>query len=130
MDWLKKFMRGRYGIDQLSTALLVISIVLSILFRIYSSGLINILNLILLFAIFYRTLSKDRRKRYKENKKFLKIWDPISNGVNKRIQKIKNRKDYGYYKCSGCKQEIRVPKGKGKIKITCPKCKTTMIKKT
>ncbi|NLJ98819.1 MAG: hypothetical protein GX320_06100 [Tissierellia bacterium] len=130
MNWFRKFMVGRYGVDQLSTALLIVSIFFSILSRFFNSGVLNILNMIILFIIFYRIFSKDIGRRYQENNKFLKIWYPIKNKVSSRIQRIKSLKDYRYYKCSNCKQKLRVPKGKGRIAITCPKCKMTMIKKS
>lgn len=130
MNWFRKFMVGRYGVDQLSTALLIVSIFFSILSRFFNNGVLNILNMIILFIIFYRIFSKDIGRRYQENNKFLKIWYPIKNKVSSRIQRIKSLKDYRYYKCSNCKQKLRVPKGKGRIAITCPKCKMTMIKKS
>lgn len=123
-------MIGRYGTDQLSIALLAVSMIFSILFRIFDSSLLNILSIVLLITIFYRMFSKNIGKRYQENNKFLKYWYPIKNKLNKKMQKMKNRKDYRYYECSGCKQQFRVPKGKGKIIVTCPKCKKTMVKNT
>lgn len=130
MNWIRKFMIGRYGTDQLSIALLAVSMIFSILFRIFDSSLLNILSIVLLITIFYRMFSKNIGKRYQENNKFLKHWYPIKNKLNKKMQKMKNRKDYRYYECSGCKQKFRVPRRKGKIIVTCPKCKKTMVKKT
>ncbi|MCD7981014.1 MAG: zinc-ribbon domain-containing protein [Clostridiales bacterium] len=40
------------------------------------------------------------------------------------------RKIYKFYMCPHCSQKVRVPKGKGRIEITCPKCRTTFIKTT
>ncbi|HHV37916.1 MAG TPA: hypothetical protein GXX70_00285 [Tepidimicrobium sp.] len=130
MSWLRKFMIGRYGVDQLSTTLLIVSIIFSILSRFFNSSVLNIFNMILLIAIFYRTLSKNIGRRYRENAKFLGIWNPIASKIRRRINWIKGLKDYRYYKCSGCRQKLRVPRGKGKISITCPKCKVTMIKRS
>lgn len=130
MNWIKKFMTGRYGNDQLSIALLAFSIIFSIFSGIFDSSLLNILSMISLIIIFYRIFSKDIGKRYQENNKFLKHWYPMKNKARKKMQKIKSRKDYRYYQCPSCKQEFRVPRGKGKITVTCPKCKMTMIKKT
>ncbi|MGO1369089.1 MAG: hypothetical protein ACTHVE_03260 [Senegalia sp. (in: firmicutes)] len=127
MNWIKKFMIGRYGPDQLSTALLVLYIIFS---GIFHSTLLNILSMVLLIIIFYRMFSKDIGKRYEENNKFLKYWHPIKNKARKKMNRMKSRKDYRYYECLNCKQKLRVPRGKGKITVTCPKCKITMIKKT
>ena len=130
MNWLKKFMMGRYGVDQLSMALLVVSIFISILSSFVRVWVIEILNIVVLVIIFYRMFSKNIAKRYQENNKFLSIWNPIKNGVHNKIERIKGLKNYRYFKCSNCKQTLRVPKGKGKISITCPKCKTVMVKKS
>ena len=130
MNWLKKFMAGRYGVDQLSLTLLGISIFISILSSILHSQVLAILYIIPLGTVLYRMFSKDIAKRYQENVKFLNKWNSIKRKVNNRIKHIKSLKHYKYYKCSNCKQTLRVPRGKGKIAITCPKCKTVMIKKS
>ncbi len=123
-------MTGRYGVDQLSWALLVISILISILSRILDSQVLAMLYIIPLGIVLYRMFSKDISKRYQENIKFLNKWNSIKRKINNRIQRIKGLKYYKYYKCSNCKQTLRVPRGgKGKISITCPKCQTVMIKK-
>jgi len=130
MNWLKKFMANRYGVDQLSLTLLGISIFISILSSILHSQVLAILYIIPLGIVLYRMFSKDIAKRYQENVKFLNKWNSIKRKVNNRIKHIKSLKHYKYYKCSNCKQTLRVPRGKGKIAITCPKCKTVMIKKS
>jgi ribosomal protein L37AE/L43A len=66
----------------------------------------------------FRTLSRNTYKRYQENRKFLALQ-----------QRIKDR-DHRYFSCPRCKQTVRVPRGKGKIAISCPKCKEKFIKKT
>lgn len=130
MNWLKKFMTGRYGVDQLSWTLMGLSIFVSILSRFMNSQVLAILYLIPLVIVFYRMFSKNIAKRYQENMTFLNKWNPIKGKINTKIQRIKSLKYYKYYKCPNCKQKLRVPRGKGKISITCPKCKTVMIKKT
>ena len=130
MNWFKRFMVGRYGTDQLSMALMVIWIFISILSRFTGNRIINIFYIIMPIIIFYRIFSKNIAKRYQENMKFLRVWNPIKNKVKTKIQRVKDLKYYRYYKCSNCRQTLRVPRGKGKISITCPKCKTVMIKKS
>ncbi|HLR34819.1 MAG TPA: hypothetical protein VK071_05760 [Tissierellales bacterium] len=130
MNWLKRFMAGRYGLDQLSVVLIIVNFLISILLMFFNSRILNILSMILLIIVFYRVLSKDIAKRYQENMKFLSIWNPMKNKVVNKVKQIKNLKNYKYYKCPSCKQKIRVPRGKGKISITCPKCRTVIIKNT
>lgn len=130
MNWLKKFMAGRYGVDQLSMLLMGIQIFLSILSLFVKNQVITMLYIVIPVIILYRIFSKNIPKRYQENMKLLNAWNSIKNNVNNMIKRIKGSKDYRYYKCSNCKQNLRVPRGKGKVSITCPKCKTTMIKKS
>lgn len=130
MNWLKRFMIGRYGTDQLSIALIFLSIALSILSRFLPSRIIDIIYIALLIIAYYRIFSKNTYKRYIENQKFIGFWIPIQNKFKRKINRITSRKEYKYFKCTNCKQRIRVPRGKGKIKVTCPKCRNIMIKKT
>ncbi len=130
MNWLRKIMVGRYGVDQLSMALMSASILFSILSIFIKSPILMVLYMITLVFAFYRVFSKNIAKRYQENNKFLRVWNTVKRKINKVPQRIKGMKDYRYYKCSNCKQTLRVPRGKGKISITCPKCKTIMIKKS
>lgn len=123
-------MAGRYGGDQLSIALIIANLLISILSRVFNSKVLGILNFVISILILYRIFSKNITKRYEENMKFLNKWNPIKNKVSKKIKEIKGLKHYKYYKCPNCKQKLRVPRGKGKVSITCPKCKTEMIKKT
>lgn len=130
MNWLKRFMTGRYGADQLSWVILVVYFFISIMARIFNNRILDVLGIVALGIVVYRMFSKNISARYQENTKFLNKWNSIKRKVNNRIQRIKDLKDYKYYKCSNYKQVLRVPRGKGKISITCPKCKTVMIKKS
>lgn len=130
MNWLRKFMIGRYGVDQLSIGLLAISIIFSILSRFIDSQIISIIYIATAAISYYRIFSKNITKRYQENSKLLKVWNPIKNKMRSRMKRLKDWKHYRHFKCPSCKQNLRVPKGKGKISVTCPKCKTGVIKKT
>ena len=130
MNWFRKFMIGRYGVDQLSVGLLFLSFILSIIFYIFPVGLLNILVYIPFLLFLLRALSKNYNGRRKENEAYLKIWTPIAAWFGKKYRRLSTYKTHRYYKCPGCKQEVRVPKNKGKILITCPKCRLEFIKKT
>lgn len=123
-------MTGRYGADQLSWVILVVYFFISIMARIFNTRILDVLGIVALGIVAYRMFSKNISARYQENTRFLNKWNLIKRKVNNRIQRIKDLKYYKYYKCSNCKQVLRVPRGKGKISITCPKCKTVMIKKS
>lgn len=131
MSWFRRFMQGRYGTDQLSIGLLVVLFLISLLGRLFQLGkIIDILYVLVAFFIFYRVFSKNTAKRYQENIKFLKFWHLLKNKLLNNIKLIRDARYYRYYKCANCGQKLRVPKGKGKIAITCPKCKTSMIRKS
>ena len=120
------FMLGRYGTDQLSIGLLILYIIAIFIFR---SGVLAVIPMLILIFYMYRTFSRNTIKRSKENQMFLKFWNPIARTFSMLKKQITDR-DNRYYRCSGCHQQIRVPKGKGKICITCPKCRNEFIKKT
>lgn len=118
----RRFMQGRYGSDKLNTTILIVALVISLLQLFMPNyGLRWALMLIsygfLGWAIF-RMLSRNTYKRYEENRKYLRFLDRLKD------------KDHRYFDCPRCRQAVRVPRGKGKISITCPKCKEKFIKKT
>lgn len=132
MKWLQKVMYGRYGGDQLSRTLLIISLVLIILVSFlpgYLFGLTVIAYIPTVVSIF-RILSKNIYKRQQENYKYIIIKNKLTNLIKYRLNEFKDLKTHKYFKCKNCKQKLRVPRKKGKISITCPKCKTTFKAKS
>lgn len=130
MDWVKKFMMGRYGGDQFSIFLIIISMVLTLLYYLTGSSLVFLLSYIPILAALYRMFSKDIQKRSLENYKFAAQIRTLNLKIKKIQERIKASKTHKYFKCANCKTSLRVPKGKGKILVTCPKCKTEVRKKT
>lgn len=128
MNWLRKFMYGRYGVDALSMTVIILGFLLSLVSPYLK--LLSIVSTIIFIYAYYRVLSKDIKKRYAENMKFLKLVEPITSRFKKSKMRMDGRKNYKYFKCKNCKQEIKVPKGKGKIRVTCPKCGEKTIKKS
>jgi uncharacterized C2H2 Zn-finger protein len=123
MNWFQKFMLGRYGPDQLSVALCVISFVLSVISNITNWSVITAVSAVALGIAVYRILSRDVLKRRSENQWFLARWNPIA-------ARYRDRKTHKYFKCPNCGQKLRVPKKKGSMTITCPKCGTSFKAKT
>ena len=127
---LQKFMYGRYGSDELSYALILVSILLMILSNFDKLWFLYIVSLIPLAVSFWRCLSKNIYARTAERNKFLSLISGPKSSIKLLINKFKDRKTHRYYKCSDCKSVLRVPKGRGKIEITCPKCGKRTVKKT
>lgn len=127
---IARFMAGRYGVDQLNRFLLAAALacmVVSILFR---NGFFNLAAIVWLVLSYYRMLSKNHGARYKENAVYLKYSAKVKGFFKRQVSYVKQSKDFHIYKCPSCKQKIRIPRGKGKISITCPKCKAEFVKKS
>ena len=119
---LRTFMVGRYGTDKLNMAILCAGLAACLVSAFVDSVKANLLltavSYGLMFWALYRSFSRQTYKRYQENRKFLQFFD-----------RLKDR-EHHYYDCPKCRQVVRVPRGKGKIAITCPKCKERFVKKT
>ena len=129
-EWLKKVMQGRYGVDQLSNAMITLSIILVIISVFTKSSIVNYAAMVILALSYFRIFSRNVYKRYDENTKFLNLWAPIKSKVSGAFNRVKQFRTYKFFKCPQCKQELRVPKGKGKIKVSCPKCHTKFEART
>ena len=119
---VRRFMQGRYGSDKLNTVILMSGLIISLLQLPFREPVVRLILMaisygLMLWAVF-RMLSRNTYKRYRENRKFLQL-----------LERVKDR-EHKYYECPRCHQTVRVPKGKGKISITCPKCKEKFVKKS
>ncbi len=118
----RRFMTGRYGNDQLNMTILTVGVAVSIGSLFLPVGAMKLLLTLLCYGLMFwaifRMLSRQTYKRYRENRKYLQLWE-----------KCRDR-EHRYYDCPRCRQQVRVPRGKGKISITCPKCREKFVKKT
>lgn len=127
---MQRFMAGRYGNYQLNQFIFIVAIISMVLEIITRQSLFYTLTLVLLILAYVRVFSRNINKRYEENMKFLQKKDAILNKFRKQKYYAAQRRNFHIYTCPQCKQKIRIPKGKGKISITCPKCRTSFIKKS
>ncbi|MGO5095550.1 hypothetical protein ACTQ34_06960 [Agathobaculum sp. LCP25S3_E8] len=130
MDFLRRFMAGRYGSDQLNNALLLLGLVLIVVEWISRWRWVGIFVLALLILCYFRMFSRNIQARYAENQWFLRRWGPVSNRLRNMLARFRDRKTHRYFKCPQCKQRLRVPRGRGKINITCPHCHHQFIRKS
>ena len=117
----RQFMVGRYGTDKLKSVILTAGLIVCLVGVFVGgsfSGLFTLVSYSLMFWALFRTFSRNTYKRYQENRKFLIF-----------LERIKDR-EHRYFSCPKCKQTVRVPRGKGKLAITCPRCKERFIKKS
>lgn len=119
---LRSFMAGRYGTDRLNMAILSVGLAASLLSVFFRNSILNLILFVLSYGMMiwaiFRSLSRNTYKRYSENRKFLQVFG-----------RLKDR-EHRYFDCPKCRQMVRVPRGKGKISITCPRCKEKFVKKT
>ena len=126
----RRFMYGRYGADQFSRFLITVSMIGFILSILTRWNLFYILALATLLYTYVRMFSKNREKRIAENQKYWQMTSKFRNGWASFKRDSAQRKTHHIYKCPTCGQKIRIPRGKGKIEVTCPKCSTRFIKKS
>ena len=120
VDATRRFMQGRYGTDKLNTAILIAGLLCCVLSMLIPAigALLTLLSYILMGWAIFRMLSRNTYKRYQENRKYLRF-----------LERVKDR-EHKYFDCPRCRQPVRVPRGKGKISITCPKCGEKFVKKS
>lgn len=116
---LRHFMAGRNGVDTLAWFWCILGIVLNLVGSFSNIMLFSAFAYIPLLLAIFRIFSRDTARRYEENEKFRQFFS-----------RLRGRRAYCYYKCPACKTRVRVPRGKGKIRITCPSCRESFIKKT
>lgn len=121
-QWFRRFMQGRYGSDKLNMAILWVGVGACVLSWIIPFALVKMalcfFSYILMIWAIFRAFSRNIYKRYQENRKYLRF-----------LERLKD-KEHRHFDCPRCRQPVRVPRGKGKIAITCPRCKEKFIKKT
>lgn len=130
MNWLRKFMAGRYGSDQLSLAMLIFAVLLNFIAGLTNIQFLTLLAYIPLIIGVFRILSKNTAKRSMENYKFTMLMTPVYQRIKITGNRIRDAKTHRYFTCPNCRQSLRVPRGKGKIVVICPKCKTEFKAKT
>ena len=120
--WFRQFMQGRYGGDKLNMTILWGGVIACILSLLIPVQVINVIFLVISYGLMalaiFRAFSTNTYKRYQENRKYLRFMD-----------RLKDRK-HRHFECPKCRQPVRVPRGKGRIAITCPKCREKFIKNT
>ena len=127
---IQRFMIGRYGADELAKAQSIATLVLLFLSMFSRLGIFYWLAIALMIYSTWRMFSKNISARYAENQKYLQVTSKFRLRFNKEKNLMKQRKTHHIYSCPGCGQKVRIPRGKGKIEIECPKCHTKFVKRS
>ena len=129
----RRFMQGRYGSDKLNTAILVTGLIACFLAMLLPWKIHLALTAVsyglMAWAIF-RMLSRNNEARIKENRKYIELTSGWKTRGNQWVLRMKNRKDYVYFKCPDCKVLLRAKRGGGEKDIVCPRCSTKFKRKT
>lgn len=131
---LQHFMIGRYGYDQLSQCILWVIlalVVVNLLVRASAASMVlSIAETALFVVLYFRIFSKNGGKRFQENQRFLALRFYAAERWKKISFRFSRNREYRFFKCPGCSQRIRIPRGHGKVSIHCPRCGNDFIKKT
>lgn len=127
---LIRFMYGRYGVDAFSKFLTGVGFAFLIITMFTNLRVLWIISLAVIIYAYFRMFSKNHQKRYAENQAYYKYTAGIRNSFAKLKYNLKQRRTHHIYSCPSCKQKIRIPRGKGKIEVRCPKCSNTFIKRS
>ena len=142
LNWLQRMMMGRYGVDPLSWGLCGGYFLCRLLWIFTRWTWLSFLELALLLFCIYRIFSRDIPRRQAENRAFLALcqkirsrnigaaWNALGSRIRSIPQRIRRAMTHRTFSCPSCGQKLRVPRGKGKIAISCPRCGTEFIKKT
>lgn len=127
---MEGWLYGRNGMDDFAKICYGIGLFLLFMNFFIHSRWVSLVSMGFLCYALFRIFSKNIGKRQKENMMFLQLIRGPEKYVHLYRLRIQNRKESRYYLCKGCEQIIRVPRGKGRIEITCPRCKKKFVKRT
>lgn len=130
LEKLKRFMYGRYGVDLFGLVMLIAGLVVSMFGQWFNFLPLVVLSYLIYAYALFRLFSKNLPARQRELAAFMKLKNRVSGWFSFKQKQVAERNLYKYFSCPNCKQKLRAPKGRGKIQVTCQKCKHNFIKKT
>ena len=129
-NFLRNFMIGRNGPDHLGVAMIFLSLAFSFTHAFTRLMLFMYISYVIVAIIFFRMLSRNIHRRRAENDKFIRLWWPLKTKLNRAWTAAKHKRTHKFFKCPSCRNTLRVPKHKGKLQVTCPKCGERFSRKT
>jgi len=125
----QRFMTGRTGVDHLGLFLIWAGIILNFLGLIPYMGILGTIGTACYIYAFFRMLSRNKAKRYRENYWFVQKTTPYTTKARQAMVRFKNRKQYRYFNCLNCKSKLKLPRNVGEVTVTCGNCKHSFRKK-
>ncbi len=130
---LQQFMYGRNGFDGLTAFLAVIYLIIRNAAAFSRSFVLYLVSIIIIVFAIYRIFSTNISQRQKENDFFMKYYRKIAaifkNSAQLSRERAQVRPTHKIYVCPKCGKHLKVPKGKGRIEISCP-CGNKFTKRT
>lgn len=123
----RRFMTGRYGVDTLGRFLMLAGMVFLVLYFFLPYPIFFLITIIIIVINYYRMFSRNISQRARENEVFTGFLSRLTGRTAPRSAADRN---YRIFRCPSCRQKVRVPRGRGRIEITCPKCRTSFIRKS
>lgn len=127
---LASFMQGRHGADNFSMFTLITGLALTILSSILGNGLLSFLGFALYIYTIFRMFSRNNEARARENRKYIDLTSNWKKKINQFVRRLKNSREYKYFKCPKCKAILRLKRGSGEKDITCPRCSNQFHQKS
>ena len=128
----RRLLKDRYGFDAICAVLLWTSVLIDLLVLLLPYEEVRSfgwLSFVPMFFCILRMLSRDFDRREMENDHFTGLFDPIREAAENRRERKYQKKMFRFFRCPSCRQQLRVPRGKGKVEITCPSCGSKFIRK-
>jgi len=129
-NFFRKLKGGQLAIDELSLFLISIALITAILMMFLNLNRFVFFTWLPILIAYWRSFSKNKTNRYRENQIFIKYFYPANSFVKNTYRGITFKKGHTYFNCKKCMQQLRIPKKTGHIKVTCPKCSYSFVKKT
>ena len=117
-----RFMQGRHGTDNLGLFTLVAGLACSLLASFTGIGLLSLIGMALYIWTIFRMFSRNNEKRWAENRKYVELTSGWKTKISQFVRRMKNRRDYRYFKCPNCKVLMRAKRGRGELDLTCFRC--------
>ena len=119
-----RFFNERNGADALSCFLIALALLLVLLILIFHGRFLTLIALIPIGFAIFRILSRDLEKRAAENEAFVGFFTSLAGRIRLTRDRFRDRKTHLYFRCGCCERWIRVERGHGEVKVTCPGCHT------
>lgn len=129
MNHFRDFFEGRNGVDQLNMFLLGAAVVVMLISSLTRASILTLVSFALLLYSYFRLMSRNIAARSAENERFLSIIDRVVSPFRNAGRHAADR-EHRYFRCPGCGQMVRVPRGRGNIEIHCPKCGSKFVRRT